>query len=140
MTKNAGTTVLKMILVLAGLFIIFTGLNVALGGMMTMGWQGQTGFLKVTNEHAYLVRDSHTRFLGAIWAGIGFIFLFATTNLKKHQTTLQAFCVLIFIGGLARLGQMNFSITFGPDIIGSVIAELVGIPLLYIWLTRAVDQ
>lgn len=72
MKKN--TTILKIVLVLAGLFILFTGLNVALGGIKTMGWQGQTGFVQVADEHIFSIRDSHTRFIGTIWAGVGFMF------------------------------------------------------------------
>lgn len=135
-----GKNILRVILVLAGVFIIFTGLNVALGGVMTMGWQGTTEFLKVTDEAAFLIRDSHTRFYGGMWVAMGLMFIFATTNLKKYLPILQAMFVFIFIGGLARLGQMRFDVTFSADLIGSVIAELIGMPILFFWLGKAVDE
>lgn len=136
MEKN----ILRVVLVLSGLFIIFTGLNVALGGMMTLGWQGITDFLKVTNEHAYLIRDSHTRFYGGVWVGLGLMFIFAATNLKKHASILQVMFVFIFIGGLARLTQMRFDVTFSADLIGSVVAELIGMPILFFWLGKFSTQ
>lgn len=53
---------------------------------------------------------------------------------------LRVACVLIFIGGLARLSQMRADITYGPDLLGSMIAELVGVVLLYLWVSKAVPQ
>jgi hypothetical protein len=70
--KNDTVTGLRIVLILAGLVIIFTGVNTAFGGMLTLGWQGQT--------------------------------------------------------------------TFGKDIVGSLVAELVGMPLLYFWLSRTVEK
>jgi hypothetical protein len=135
-----GKNILRVILILSGLFIIFTGLNVVLGGVMTMGWQGATDFVKVTNEHAYLIRDSHTRFYGGVWFAMGLMFILSTMDLKKYLPILQAMFVFIFIGGLARLGQMRFAVTFSADLIGSVIAELIGMPILFFWLGKAVSE
>jgi hypothetical protein len=41
---------------------------------------------------------------------------------------------LVFAGGLARIGQLDAGVLFGPDIIGPLVAEIVGMPLLYLWL------
>ena len=136
MKKN----ILRVILVLSGLFIIFTGLNVALGGIITMGWQGPTDFLKITNDHVFLLRDSHIRFYGGVWVGMGLMFIFATTNLKKYIPILQTLFVFIFIGGLMRLTQMRFDVTFSADLIGSVFAELIGMPILFFWLRSTMKE
>ncbi|MFN8382038.1 MAG: DUF4345 domain-containing protein [Anaerolineales bacterium] len=135
-----GKNILRVVLILSGLFIVFTGLNVALGGVMTMGWQGTSDFVKVTNEHAYLIRDSHTRFYGGVWVGMGLLFILSTLDLEKYLRVLQAMFVFIFIGGLARLGQMRFEVIFSADLIGSVFAELIGMPILFIWLGKAVGE
>jgi len=135
---NTSMIALRIVLVLAGVFIIFTGINLAFGGMQTLGWQGESSFFEVTNEHAFLVHDSHIRFLGGLWLGIGALFIVASTNLQKYRSALIAACALIFLGGLARFSQMHFDITFGPEILGSLLAELVGMPLLYFWLSKAV--
>ena len=139
MTK-ASSAALKVVLVLAGLMIILTGLNIALGGMLTLGWQGQTGFFEVTDRQSYLVQDSHIRFIGGLWLGIGLFFLIAATNVAKFKTALFLAFALIFLGGLARFSQMHFDVTFGPKIIGSLIAELVGMPILYLWVNASLRK
>jgi hypothetical protein len=35
---------------------------------------------------------------------------------------------------------MHVEITFGPDILGSMIAELVGMPLLYLWVSKTTTR
>ena len=136
---NKNVTGLRIVLVLAGAFIIFTGINVAFGGMRTLGWQGESSFFEVTNEHAFLVHDSHIRFLGGLWIGVGVLFVLAPTNLRRHQSALNFAFVLVFLAGLARFSQMHFEITFSPEVLGSLLAELVGMPLLYFWLSKAVS-
>lgn len=137
---NANSIALRVVLVLAGLIIILTGLNTALGGMLTLGWQGQTVFFQVTDEHSYLVQDSHVRFLGGLWLGIGLFFLLASTNVRKCRSALFLAFALIFLGGLARFSQMRLEVTFGPEIVGSLIAELVGMPVLYLWVARTLNK
>ena len=129
---------LRIVLVLAGGFIVFTGINTAFGGILTLGWQGQTVFFEVTDEHMYLVQDSHIRFFGGLWLGIGLLFLLSSTNLQRYQNPLKFTFVLVFLGGLARFSQMHIDITLGQDIVGSSISELIGMPLLYLWLSRTV--
>ena len=136
---NASLTGLRIVLVLAGAIIIFTGINIAFGGMQTLGWQGEALFFEVTNEHAFLVHDSHFRFLGGLWLGVGALFIVASTNLRKYRSALIFAFALIFFGGIARFSQMLFEILFGPEILGSLLAELVGMPLLYLWLSKAVS-
>ena len=138
--KNASTTGLRVVLILAGIVIIFTGVNTAFGGMLTLGWQGQTTFFEVTDQHSYLVQDSHIRFLGGLWMGIGLLFIVAAINVERYQNALKFAFVLIFLGGLARFSQMQLVITFGKDIVGSLVAELVGMPLLYFWLSRTIKK
>lgn len=128
---------LPIVLVLAGLFTTFTGINIAFGGIPTLGWQGVDDFFAVTNEHDFLVQDSHVRFLGGVWIGVGLLLMLSPIDLKRCRTALTLVFGLIFLGGLARLGQLNLAVTFGPDIVGSLIAEVIGMPVLYAWLTRA---
>jgi Domain of unknown function (DUF4345) len=129
---------LRTVLVLAGVFTTFTGINIACGGIETLGWQGVDNFFAVTNEHSFLVQDSHVRFLGGVWIGAGILFLLAATDMRKYRDALNVVLAMIVLGGLARLTQMHPEVTFGADVFGSFFAELIGIPLLYWWLTRAV--
>lgn len=138
--SNAGAIGLRIVLFLAGILIVFTGLNIAFGGMLTLGWQGQTAFFEVTHKHAYLTQDSHIRFLGGLWTGIGLLFMVASTNPQRYQSGLKIAFVLILLGGMARFSQMQIDIIFGKDIVGSLVAELAGMPLLYFWLSRTVKK
>jgi hypothetical protein len=137
---NASSIALRIVLVIAGLLIVVTGLNIALGGMLTLGWQGQTVFFQVTDEYSYLVQDSHIRFIGGLWLAVGLFFVIASTNLPRFRDALILAFALIFVGGLARFSQMRLDIIFGPEIVASLIAELVGMPLLYLWLTRTLRK
>jgi hypothetical protein len=131
---------LRAVLVVGGAFTVFTGLNRALGGMRTLGWQGSTDFLRVLSEYEYLIQDSHTRFLGGVWAGVGVLLLISPLNLRAFQPVLNAVFAIIFVGGLARFSMMRPDIVFGADIIGSLAAELLLMPLLFVWLSRAIKQ
>jgi hypothetical protein len=64
-----GQTALRIVLALSGLFILYTGLNVALGGFVTLGWQlGPAPLAVVPTDLAYKLQDSHIRFF---WGGVG---------------------------------------------------------------------
>ena len=121
---------------LAGANTLFTGLNRAFGGIATLGWQGSTEFLSVISEHDYLIQDNHNRFLGGVWAAIGLMLIIAPLDLRRFQPVLNFIFALIFVGGLARFTAMRWDVVFGPDIIVSLVAELVGMPLLFFWLSR----
>jgi hypothetical protein len=127
---------LRAALVLAGANTLFTGLNRAFGGIATLGWQGSTEFLTVLSEHDYLIQDNHNRFLGGVWAGIGLMLIVAPLDLARFRPILNFIFALIFIGGLSRFTIMRADVVFGPDIVVSLIAELVGMPLLFFWLAR----
>jgi Domain of unknown function (DUF4345) len=131
---------LSAVLAGAGLFTMFTGLNRALGGIRTLGWQGSTEFLEVIARHEFLIQDNHTRFLGGVWTGVGLLMLLAPLNLRAAQPVLNFICAIIFLGGLARFTAMDASVVLGPDIVGSLVAELIGMPLLYLWVSKVVGQ
>ena len=130
------TKTFSIILIVLGALNIFIGINVGFGGIVTLGLQGQTEFFEVTNETVFLMRDSHIRYFGGLYFGIGVFLILASTNLSKYHTTLNLIFALIVIGGLARFTMMRFDIIFGPDIIGSILVELVLMPVLYFWLLK----
>lgn len=131
MTKELA---LRITLSLAGAFIVFTGVNIGLGGMATLGLMGSRDFFAVTDGAAFHVQDSHVRFLGGLWLGVGLIFLASAMRLQALKPTLLVCCTLVFVGGLARFSAMQFDVLFGPRLIGSLAAELLGMPALYIWI------
>ncbi len=127
--------ILRVVLFLSAAFILFTGTDVTFGGFETLGLEGRQGFFQVTNENMFLIQDSHIRFLGGVWIGIGLLFLAATFMLDKLQQLLKFCIALVFLGGLARFTQMNTDILLDPNILGSLIAELAGMIILYIWVS-----
>jgi hypothetical protein len=130
----------RTLLIVLGALNIFIGINIGFGGILTLGWQGQTKFFEVTNEYAYLMQDSHIRYFGGLYVGIGLFLLLASTDLRKYQPSLNLVFALIFMGGLARFTMMRPDIIFGRDIIGSLLAELVLMPILYVWLSKIVKS
>ena len=135
--KKKKLIALRIILGLTGLYIIASGLNIAVGGMPTLGWGGQTNFFTITDMQPYLIQDSHVRFVAGVWLGLGLFFVLTTTNVYKYRPQLLFACILIFIGGLSRLFQMHPEITFGKYIIGSFLAEVVGMPILFTWIYKS---
>ncbi|MBX3494736.1 MAG: DUF4345 family protein [Parvibaculum sp.] len=126
----------RIVLVLSGAAVIFLALNVALAGIPTMGWLGERPFLSVTDEAQYALIDNHVRFFGGLFAGLGLLlFLAATDPVKYRQATMLVFGA-IFVGGLARFSAPDISVVFAPEIVNSLAAELVLMPLLAFWLSR----
>lgn len=136
--SNLQTTALRLVLVLAGLFTVFVGINVAFGGILTLGWMGQTKFLDITDVTQYLVQDSHVRFFGGMYGSAGILLLVAATNLRQFASAAKVVFVLFFMGGLARFSMLRPDVVFGPAIVGSLAAELILMPLLYWLVTRSV--
>ena len=129
---------LRVVLVLTGAFIVYTGIDMAFGGMRTLGWQVPGPFFDVTDPHTFLVQDSHSRFLGGVWLALGLVLLLGATNLKRYAPLLKLAFVLIFAGGLARISQPD--ILFDSAILGSFVAEIIGMPVLFVWLSRVAGQ
>lgn len=125
---------LRTVLALLGAVSVFVAINVAFGGLETLGWQGPSRYFAVTDHDAYLLRDSHARFYGGVYLGIGAFLVLAATNLTRHRTALNLVFALIFLGGLARLTQGDLTVTFGRDLTVSSLIEIVGMPALALWL------
>lgn len=138
--SNISSKVFRTLLIVLGALNIFIGINIGFGGILTLGWQGQTKFLEVTNDYIYLMQDSHIRYFGGLYIGVGLFLLLAVTDLRKYQPALNLIFFLIFMGGLARFTMLRPDIIFGRDIIGSLLAELILMPILYGWLSKIVKS
>lgn len=51
---------------------------------------------------------------------------------------LRLAMALIFLGGLTRFTMLRSDILFGPEIIASLVAEVILVPILYLWLAKVV--
>eukprot|EP00439_Symbiodinium_sp_Y106_P088439 s1_g975.t1 len=129
-TSNAA---FRTILFLGGAFVIITGIDTGIGGMRTLGWLGSNEFVAITDAYAFSVQDNHSKFLGGLWLGVGLIFWAGAMNPQRFSQALKVAFGLIFLGGLMRVASGNPEIVLTADIIGSWVAELIGMPLLYWW-------
>lgn len=128
---------LRAVLALAGVAIVLLGLNVGLGGIQTLGWQGSGHFLTVTDAAIYDVRDNHIRFIGGVWLAVGLVMLAGAVALTRLRLVLLAIVGMIFVGGLARLSAGDIGLLAGGAVGPSLILELIGFPLLGLWIARA---
>ncbi|MBL4739869.1 MAG: DUF4345 family protein [Sneathiella sp.] len=127
---------LRVVLALIGIAIIFLGLNVGLGGIRTLGWQGPLDFLAVVDTSVFNAQDNHVRFLGGVWLGVGLLFFTSAFAFSNFKAILLALCMLIFVGGLSRFSVMEASVIFSASIAPSLFAELILFPLLGLWIAR----
>ena len=134
---TSSSKVLCVVLIILGAVSTFVAVNVAFGGLETLGLQGPTDYVQVTDHAAYAIRDSHARYYGGVYLALGLFLIYASTDLHRFRTTLQVVFAMIFAGGLARLSQGDLGVTFGPDLMVSTIIELVGIPALALWVHKA---
>lgn len=123
---------LRAVLALAGAVVLVLGLNVGLGGIRTLGWQGGVAeFITVADPGLFAVRDSHIRFIGGIWLAMGLTLAAGAIWLERLRPVLVAVAALVFVGGLTRLSG-----TLSPDVLPSLALELLGFPLLGWWIAR----
>ena len=82
--------VLRILLAIMGVVIIWLGLNIGLGGIATLGWQGPSDFFTITNKAAFHVQDNHVRFIGGVWLGVGMFFIAGAILLHQLSSVLKA--------------------------------------------------
>jgi Domain of unknown function (DUF4345) len=132
---------LRSVLAVFGAAIIFLGLNVGLGGIQTLGWQGgSVNFINVTDPQIFAVRDNHIRFIGGVWLALGVLMFAGSLAFQHLRPVLVALTFLIFIGGLARLSGGDPALLISADILPSFLFEVLIAPLLGVWFSRAEKQ
>lgn len=125
---------LNTVVVIVGAGIIFLGLNIGLGGIKTLGWQSTRDFISITDTATFNSQDSHIRFIGGVWFGVGALFIIGGFAMNSFRSILIALSAIIAFAGLFRLNGMNAEIIFSSAILPSLVFELVGFPLLACWL------
>ncbi len=129
MSKKA----LQIVLAILALIPILTGgLDLVLGAQALNIAGGALPSEVVQN----VVLDSQTRFLGAIWFGIGVILYWVITSVDKRTVLFRLLAGAIFLGGVGRLVSA-FLIGLPPvEFIAATMLELIGMPLLILWQSR----
>lgn len=125
---------LNSVVVIIGAVIILLGLNIGLGGIKTLGWQSTRDFVSITDAATFHAQDSHVRFIGGVWFGVGAVFVIGGFAMRRFRSTLITLSAIIAIAGLFRLSGMGTEIIFSAAIVPSLTFELVGFPLLAWWL------
>jgi hypothetical protein len=131
---TTSSIVLRIVLLAVGAVMIALGLNVGLGGIPTLGWQGSTDFVSVTNVGAFAAQDNHVRFLGGFWLGAGLLTAAGAVFLNQLRPVLTGIAAMVFVGGLARLSVGDLALVTSAAILPSLAAELVLFPMLALWL------
>ena len=102
----------------------------------------QTDVLLGANVAAELlsdpVLDSQNRFYGAIFMGYGALIFLCTTNLRQHATLFRILSGGVLLGGLARVVSIVLHGVPSTPVLGLIAIELLGVPLLVWWHSRAV--
>ena len=125
---------LNLVVVIVGAAIVFLGLNIGLGGIKTLGWQTTRDFISITDAATFHAQDSHIRFTGGIWFGVGATFVIGGFAMRTFRPTLIILSAMIAIAGLFRLSGMDSGVIFSAAIAPSLVLELLGFPLLAWWL------
>ncbi|MFV1593652.1 DUF4345 domain-containing protein [Phaeobacter sp. JH20_36] len=125
---------LNAVVVIIGAVIVLLGLNVGLGGIKTLGWQSTRDFVSITDTAAFHAQDSHIRFIGGVWFGVGAVFMIGGFAMRQLRPTLIILSAMIAVAGLFRLSAMDTGGIFSAAIAPSFAFELVGFPLLAWWL------
>jgi hypothetical protein len=134
--KTTAARGLRVLLAVVGLFVAYTGVDNAFGGIASLGFQSGTDFFTITDAQAFAVRDSNVRFLGGLWIGVGLLFAAGAVWFGALKPAVCAAFALVFVGGLARFTAMNTAPLFGGALTGSLVAELALMPALLLWVLR----
>jgi hypothetical protein len=136
--NSISSKALKAVLILLGLYGIFLSIDFGVGGIASLGWQGGTEFLLVTDEARYGVQDSNFRFFAGVFGVIGVLMIISATNLKRYQEILNLMFVLIFVGGLTRFTSGDIAVLLSAEVAVAIFVEIVLMIVLYFWLAREV--
>lgn len=127
---------LPFILCLTGLALVIVGLNTALGGMTTLGWQFPPDMMTVTNPENFARHDSNARFFAGVFTGLG-LTMAASAAIPTLRRVTAIFLIGIALGGLLRLLQPGYSPLTDMQLLPSIFAELVLAPALAFWIIRS---
>lgn len=131
---------LNAVAVIVGAAIIYLGLDIGLGGIQTLGWQSTRDFVSITDAAAFNIQDNHIRFIGGIWFGVGVVFLMGGFAMERFRPTLVILSAMIAVAGVFRLSAADTSALFSSAVAPSMVLELIGFPLLALWLIKSGKQ
>lgn len=127
---------LRLALILSGLLLVVIGLNLALGGIRSMGWHMPVDFMTVTDDLLFRRHDNNVRFFGGVFFALSVLVVLAGLWPRRLRWPVVAFLLAIPAGSVFRILAPGFDV-FGDDYLAaSILAELILCPLLALWLWR----
>lgn len=129
--------VFRFVLALTGFAMVMIGLNTALGGMATLGWQFPPDFQTVTDAQTFARHDSNARFFAGAYTLFGAIMVAGAVRLHPLKHVIIAYLLAIAAGGLFRLLQPDYSPLSDSTLLPSLLAELIFGPILALWVYRS---
>lgn len=127
---------LRGALLLSGAMLVVIGLNLALGGIHSMGWHIPTDFMTVTDQDLYLRHDNNVRFFGGVFTGLALMTTAGAIWPRALRPSIIAFLLAIPFGSVFRIIAPDYAIFADPVMRPSVLAELLICPALAFWLWR----
>ena len=110
-------------------------LAVAFGGCVPV-FAGAAGVLLgagMTGDGGSAALDSHMRYLSGLLLGIGLVFWWLIPRIEKPTTLVPVLTLIVFIGGLARLGGIVAHGAPPGAMLFGLAMELVITPLICLW-------
>lgn len=129
--------VLRALLALVGLAMVVIGLNTAVGGMATLGWQFRADFLATVDPLAQARHDRNARFFAGVYVAFGAVMAAAAFWFRRLRPVIVVYLCAIAVGGLFRLTQSGYSPLLDFALLPSVISEIVLCPMLAVWVARS---
>ena len=126
---------LRALLALSGIAVIAVGLNVGLGGILTLGWQVAPDFVSIGEPAAFVTQDSHVRFLGGIFTILGAVLVSGAALLPRFWSGFGALCALMPLAGLFRFSG-GMDAVFRNGLAASLVFEFILFPFMAVAIWR----
>ncbi|HEY5070656.1 MAG TPA: DUF4345 domain-containing protein [Caulobacteraceae bacterium] len=118
---------LQFAILLGGCVPVFAGAAGAITGARAIGaWPG-------------ISADSHVRYLSGLLLAIGLIYWACVPGIERRGSIVRTLTLVVFTGGLARLGGLVLVGDPGP-IRFALVMELAVAPLLCLWQARVAKR
>lgn len=129
--------ILRAVLFLTGCVVVFLGVDMAFGGVLTLGLSGAGSFVAITDATVFGIQDNHVRFLAGFFMGAGVLMILMGVWLQRFAPYMPALAFMFLIGGLSRLSASGEIFSAPVELLPSFFAEIVLIPLLALWVRQA---